>query len=192
MTYIATSQASKETYRVTTGDNGASQSIQLEEATFPIDWRQVATLANESQSSGGSGGHFSLILAGRSYDIFARRITRADQRDSETYEIHIAGQRFEIKVEDERTRLLSSLVKGSAVSGMASVAAPMPGLVVGVPIEPGATVQEGETVVILEAMKMENDLNAPISGTIQEVRVKKGQAVDQGEVLIIIAGEQES
>ncbi|EFH90373.1 biotin/lipoyl-containing protein [Ktedonobacter racemifer] len=192
MTYIATSQASKETYRVTTGDNGASQSIQLEETTFPIDWRQVATLASESQSSGRSGGHFSLIIAGRSYDIFARRITRADQRDSETYEIHIAGQRFEIKVEDEHTRLLSSLVKGSTASGMASVAAPMPGLVVRVPIEPGATVQEGETVVILEAMKMENDLNAPISGTIQEVRVKKGQAVDQGEVLIIIAGEQES
>lgn len=192
MTYIATNQASKETYRVTTGDNGASQSIQLEDVTFPIDWRQVATLASESQSAGGSGGHFSLIIAGHSYDIFARRITRADQRDSETYEIHIAGQRFEIKVEDERTRLLSSLVKGSAASGTASVTAPMPGLVVGVPIEPGATVQEGETVVILEAMKMENDLNAPISGTIQEVRVKKGQAVDQGEILIVIAGKQES
>ncbi|GHO44757.1 biotin/lipoyl-containing protein [Ktedonospora formicarum] len=191
MTYIATIQAQKQTFRVEAGEGEECQSVQLDEQTFPIDWRRIASLTGDASVQSGAGGHFSLLIDGHSYDIYARRITKVDQKDSETYEIFIKGQRFEVKVEDERTRLLSGLVKGAANSGIASVNAPMPGLVVSVSVEQGASVQAGETVVILEAMKMENDLTAPITGTIQEIRVQKGQAVDQNEVLVVIAGEQE-
>lgn len=189
MTYIATIQTSKQAFRVATDDNKGHHTIQLEDKILPIDWQHIASLASDSHIQSSEGGHFSLLIAEHSYDIFARRITKKGQKDSQTYEIFIEGQRFEVTVEDERTLLLSSLVKGSASSGTASINAPMPGLVVGVPVEQGTLIQEGATVVILEAMKMENDLTAPISGIIQEIHVKKGQAVDQGEILVVIASE---
>jgi glutaconyl-CoA decarboxylase len=65
----------------------------------------------------------------------------------------------------------------------------MPGLVISVPVETGAAVTRGQTVIVLEAMKMENDLAAPRSGIIKEIKVNQGQTVNQGDILVIIAGE---
>jgi biotin carboxyl carrier protein len=188
MSFMATVQ--KQTYRVETEENGQQQHITLDGTAYAIDWRQIAPLAGDAQGRVGQGGRYSLLLAGKSYDILVRRITRSDQKDSQTYEIFIAGQRFEVKVEDERERLLAGLVQTSAHSGEMTVQAPMPGLVVGVPVEQGATVQAGQTVAVLEAMKMENDLSAPLDGVVKEIRVKQGQTVDQGEVLVVIVGEE--
>ncbi len=189
MAYIAT--VNEHSYHIDVSGNGLPSSITLEGLEHTIDWRQIAQLAADARRNASVGGHYSLIIAGASYDVFARCITRPDQKDSETFEIQIAGQRFEVRVEDERTRLLTGLARGAAGAGEATVQAPMPGLVVGVPVEQGARVEQGQTVVVLEAMKMENDLSSPIAGTIKEVRVSKGQTVDQNETLIVIAaGEQ--
>jgi biotin carboxyl carrier protein len=187
MAYIAT--VNGHGYHINVDGNGQPSSITLEGQAHAIDWRQIAQLAVDARKNASAGGHYSLIIAGASYDVFARCITRPDQKDSQTFEIQFAGQRFEIRVEDERTRLLTGRVRGTAGAGEATVQAPMPGLVVGVPIEQGAKVEQGQTVVVLEAMKMENDLSSPISGTVKEVRVSKGQTVDQNEVLIVIGGE---
>lgn len=188
MAYITT--INKQTYRVETGESGQQAQITLEGIARALDWRQIASLAADAKGNVSPGGRYSLIIAGKSYDVFAHRITRAGQKDSETYEIFIAGQRFEVKVEDERAKLLAGLIRSGAASGVATVSAPMPGLVVGVPVEQGAEVTEGQTVVVLEAMKMENDLSAPITGQIKEIRVSKGQTVDQGEILIVIASPE--
>lgn len=187
MPYIAT--VNNQSYHVDTGENGQKYTITLEGDAHAIDWRQIAPLAADAKGAGGVGGRYSLIIAGTSYEIFARRITRPGQKDSQTYEIQFAGQRFEVTVEDERTRLLAGLTRSGAGSGEAMVSAPMPGLVVGVPLEVGASVTQGQTVVVLEAMKMENDLASPIAGTLKEVRVSKGQTVDQGEVLAVVVAE---
>jgi biotin carboxyl carrier protein len=154
-----------------------------------IDRQQIAPLGADAKGHVNAGGRYSLIIEGHSYEIFARRITKADAQDSETYEIQVEGQRFEVKVEDERARMLAGLVKSGAALGEANVQAPMPGLVIGLPLEEGARVTQGQTVVVLEAMKMENDLSSPISGIIKEIRVSKGQTVDQGQVLVVVAGE---
>jgi biotin carboxyl carrier protein len=188
MSLMATVQ--QQTYRVDTEENGQQQNITLDGTAYAIDWRHIAPLAADAQGRVGQGGRYSLLLAGKSYDILARRITRPDQKDSQTYEIFVAGQRFEVKVEDERERLLAGLAHAGAHSGEMMVQAPMPGLVVGVPVEQGASVQAGETVVVLEAMKMENDLSAPLAGIVKEIRVNKGQTVDQGEVLVVIVVEE--
>lgn len=68
----------------------------------------------------------------------------------------------------------------------AAVTAPLPGLIVGVRVQPGQRVEAGQTLVVLEAMKMENDIVAPSSGTVKEVRVEKGQTVALGDVLVVL------
>ena len=163
--------------------------LSLDEGQYAIDWRQLASLVADAKGNLAEGGRYSLLIGDQSYDVFARRITKADEKQSQSYELLFAGQRFEVKVEDERTRLLAGQAATSATTGEATVNAPMPGLVVGVPLEPGATVAAGQTVVVLEAMKMENDLASPIAGVLKEVRVTKGQTVDQGEVMVVISSE---
>ena len=91
-------------------------------------------------------------------------------------------------VEDERERTLLGSLKGAREVGEIKVRAPMPGLVLAIPKAAGETVERGETVAVLEAMKMENDLATPHEGTIKEVLVSKGQTVNQNDVLLIITG----
>ena len=187
MAYIST--VNNQAHTIDTGQNSDQREIIVDGTIQSIDWRHIAPLAAETKEQVSTGGRYSLIIEGNSYEVFARRITKADEKDSETYEIYVAGQRFEVKVEDERTKVLAGLVKSAAATGEAKVQAPMPGLVIGVPLEEGATVKQGQTVVVLEAMKMENDLASPIAGIIKEIRVSKGQTVDQGQVLVVVAGD---
>lgn len=188
MSYIAT--INQQTYTIDTGENGSRRSVTLEGQPYTLDWRRVISLITDSKANSNVGGRYSLIINGQSYEIFARRITRPDEKTGQTYEIQIAGQRFEVKVEDERTRKLVDLSRGGAHSGKATIQAPMPGLVLRLPFAPGAQVDAGQTVAVLEAMKMENDLPSPIAGTIKEIPVQPGQTVEQGQALVIVEGEQ--
>ncbi|MBM7865217.1 biotin/lipoyl-containing protein [Heliomicrobium gestii] len=76
--------------------------------------------------------------------------------------------------------------KAAAPAAGGGITAPMPGTILDVRKNVGDAVNAGETVLILEAMKMENEIQADHAGTIQEIRVKKGQAVNAGEVLVVI------
>ena len=95
------------------------------------------------------------------------------------------GDRWEIEVIDERTRHIRSLTgSGDRTRGPAILKAPMPGLVVRVQVEPGQSVAAGAGVVVLEAMKMENELRAPAAATVRAVRVREGEAVEKGQPLV--------
>jgi pyruvate carboxylase subunit B len=99
------------------------------------------------------------------------------------------GELVEVQVEDERTRRLrSALGTGAERWRGGVVSAPMPGLVTRVLIEPGQVVTAGQGLVVLEAMKMENQLKAPADGVVEEVRVAAGQAVEKGTPLVVIGG----
>jgi len=183
MTYIATVNAQQ--YTVTLGSpdtHGHTTSVQLGETSIPLDWQKITTFSTDTR-----GGQYSLILAGKSYQVFARPLPPVQGKEGQGYEIFLAGRRFEVFVEDERTSLLAGLVRTRTTHSSANIQAPMPGLVVNILVQPGDTVTQNQTVVVLEAMKMENDLPAPTTGTVKEVRVSKGQTVDQGEVLVTIA-----
>ncbi len=95
------------------------------------------------------------------------------------------GEHFEAEVVDERTRHIRSLTgTGQQGSGPTTLKAPMPGLVVRVAVEEGAKVEAGTPLVVLEAMKMENELRATAPGVVKGVKVKAGQAVEKGQVLV--------
>ncbi len=186
MTYI--SSVGDKAYTVDTGEDSPQREIIIDGVRHNIDWRQVAQLVADAKGQNSVGGRFSLLIEGKSYEVFARRINKPEEKGYR-YEILVAGQRFEVSVEDEREKALTGSMQAANESGEATVRAPMPGLVLGIPVEPGAKVERGQTVVVLEAMKMENDLASPIGGRVKEIRVSKGQAVNQGDILVVVAGE---
>jgi biotin carboxyl carrier protein len=97
----------------------------------------------------------------------------------------VAGDRWEAEVVDERTRHIRSLTAtANAARGPATLRAPMPGLVVRVLVEQGQEVAPGAGIVVLEAMKMENELKAPAAGVVGAVRVAAGAPVEKGQVLV--------
>ena len=182
----------RQTYSIDINEEEPTVKVTLGGQGHAIDWKQVAPLARDEKKHGDVGGRYSLILGGRSYDVFARRITRPEEKNGQRYEIYIDGQRFEVAAEDERARALAGLIKGSVHSGEATIYAPMPGLVVGILQEAGAEVKAGQPIIVLEAMKMENDLPSPINGKIKKISVNKGQTVDLGAALVVIDGSTEA
>ena len=100
--------------------------------------------------------------------------------------IHKWGERHEAEVLDERTRHLRSLVgPGMAHPGPQLLKAPMPGLVVRLLVRPEQTVRTGEGLVVLEAMKMENELKAAGPGVVDRIEVAVGQVVEKGTPLVV-------
>jgi biotin carboxyl carrier protein len=186
MAYI--SSVGDKAYTIDMGENSPQREIRIDGIRFDIDWRQIAPLAADAQILSNVGGRYSLLIAGKSYEILARGINKPDVTGYR-YEVLVVGQRFEIVVEDEREKALTGSIHSAHESGEAMVRAPMPGLVSGLPMDPGANVEKGQTVVILEAMKMENDLASPITGKVKEIRVSKGQTVNQGDVLVVVSAE---
>jgi biotin carboxyl carrier protein len=129
------------------------------------------------------GGHslYSLIIDGRSYDIFI------DERD-EDFLVVMWGGLFEVKVQDERTRRLAGLRRGPvAPVGEVLVKAPMPGVVVEVPLGVGQPVETGDIVVVVESMKMQNEFRSPRAGVVHKVRVKVGDKVEQNQIMVTIS-----
>jgi pyruvate carboxylase subunit B len=99
------------------------------------------------------------------------------------------GDRWEVEVVDERTRHIRSLTgPGQVRSGGGAIKAPMPGLVVRILVEPGQAVEAGQGVVVLEAMKMENELKAAAAGVVRAVRAEVGRPVEKGQVLVELEG----
>lgn len=101
------------------------------------------------------------------------------------YTLWIDGYRFETEALDERTRSIRDLTAARAgPTGPAPILAPMPGLILRVSVKAGDRVEAGQGLVVMEAMKMENELRATAAGTVQRILVAPGTAVEKGAVLV--------
>lgn len=99
--------------------------------------------------------------------------------------VEVEGQRFEVTIQEELDLLLEKMGFGKAsTKKVKEVKAPMPGLVLNIQAEVGQELKEGDKLLVLEAMKMENSILMPGEGKIKAVKVKPGQAVDKGQILI--------
>jgi biotin carboxyl carrier protein len=108
-----------------------------------------------------------------------------DEHENGEYEILMQGRMYEAQVLDERAMLMLNR-RGGMKLDSGDMNSPMPGLIVQVNVIVGQVVTEGETLVILESMKMQNELKSPRSGMIQQVLVEKGQTVDKGALLLVV------
>ncbi len=121
-----------------------------------------------------------LTIGDQVYRIIARR---GDARGA--YTVVLEGRRFAVEALDERTRTIRDLSAASAgAAGPSPLVAPMPGLIVRVNVAAGDAVAAGQGLVVMEAMKMENELRAQSAGTVRAVRVTPGTAVEKGAVLV--------
>lgn len=103
------------------------------------------------------------------------------------YTLWVDGWRFDGDALDERTRAIREITAAASKStGPAPVVAPMPGLIVRVNVAVGDQVQMGQGLVVMEAMKMENELRAARDGRVRELSVSEGQSVDAGAVLLVV------
>jgi biotin carboxyl carrier protein len=105
------------------------------------------------------------------------------------YAIWSDDHRFEVEALDERRRAIQDMTGAAAANtGPAPLVAPMPGLVVRVNVKPGEQVEAGQPLVVMEAMKMENELRSLSAGTVKAVRFQPGAAVEKGAVLVELVG----
>jgi len=101
------------------------------------------------------------------------------------YTIWVDGYRFDVEALDERTRAIREMsAAAEGPSGPAPVKAPMPGLIVRVNVSVGDEVQAGQGVVVMEAMKMENELRTTGAGRVKAVHATPGLAVEKGALLV--------
>lgn len=127
-------------------------------------------------------GRFSLIKDNMPYIVNI-------SNNNEGYQVRVVGDLFHVTVEDERSRKVKELVKASSSSqGKKTIKAPIPGLVVKIQSKVGDIVKEGDGLLILEAMKMENIIKAPYKCEVVEIAVKETDAVTQNQTLIKIKG----
>lgn len=109
-----------------------------------------------------------------------------EEREGQT-EVLMRGRMYTGRVLDERALLMATRRGGLMMeSGEISIKAPMPGLIVAIPVEEGQEIKAGQTVVVLESMKMQNELKTPRDGVVQRISVEAGQSVEQNKVLVTI------
>jgi len=105
--------------------------------------------------------------------------------EEKTMVVNVNGNDYEISVKDKNDLLLQQLginVKSSSV--IQSIKAPMPGLIINVSVNEGTEVKKGDTLLILEAMKMENVIKSPRDGKVKKVNVQLKQAVEKNQVML--------
>lgn len=123
---------------------------------------------------------YSLIVNGHSYEAFV-------SPNQNEWQVMLHGNLYDVRVEDERERRLRAAVVGPGTEHTEfHLKAPMPGLVVAIPVREGQAVKKGDVLVILESMKMQNELKSPKAGTVGTIRVQVGTGVEQKQVLLSV------
>ena len=121
-----------------------------------------------------SPGSFSLLIEHAAAEV---SVTSR----GEEFQVVVGGRTHRLRLLDERA--MRRRERSAGADGGREVRAAMPGKVVAVLVEKGAAVERSQGILVLEAMKMENEIKAPRSGTVTEIRVQPGQAVEAGELL---------
>ncbi|MBM4438912.1 MAG: acetyl-CoA carboxylase biotin carboxyl carrier protein subunit [Candidatus Rokubacteria bacterium] len=100
--------------------------------------------------------------------------------------VDVGGETYAVQVEEQTRYIIRTRGGAAGGAGGQTVKAPLPGKITHVAVRAGERVTPGQSLVVIEAMKMENELKASAAGTVADVRVSAGQAVNAGDVLVVI------
>jgi biotin carboxyl carrier protein len=160
---------------VVTARDGSQKTLKVDgkDRVWRIGAREMTVDPDSSMD-----GALSLLIDGRSYEV------RRTQIAGETV-IEIDGDRFTVDVRDPRS-LKGRRGAGASGEGPKKITAPMPGKVVRIIAQAGSEVEAGDGVIVIEAMKMQNELKSPKAGKVTKIAVAEGATVNPGETLAIV------
>lgn len=154
-------------YPVTYGMEGEKIRITIEDRTYLVDAVCPAD------------GFFSLLINGRCHDA-------AIEGGDNSYTVLVQGRADQVDFHDPRKRRPTDDLKRSIKEGRQSIHAPMAGQLIRLLVQPGDLVEDGQGLVVLEAMKMENELKSQGVGKVKKIFVTTGDVVKPGQELLII------
>lgn len=125
---------------------------------------------------------YLLISEGRVYECRVER----NRAQADSLQAHVGNQSYSLRLFDPK-RLRGGQAAGAhGHEGSAQILAPMPGKIVRVLVERGAEVKAGDSIIVVEAMKMQNEMKAPRDGIVTEIHAASGETVNAGDVLAVI------
>jgi biotin carboxyl carrier protein len=164
MTFIA--RLGDHTYSVEIEEIGKGlYKIAVDENEFLVDGKKTGRTS------------YSLIVDNRSFEIEI-------DHSADEYRVLVDGRNYRVHLIDERRARVDD--EGIQLQGRQKISVPMPGRVTAVLVSEGDLVEKGQGLLIVEAMKMENEVRTPIAGKVEAIKVKPGDAVEGGAVLMII------
>jgi biotin carboxyl carrier protein len=165
------------TYKVTIGAEaiqGPPSKLALENDAFVYTRADGAAIAKTFSAERAGDGRYSVLIEGRSYQVVL----------AASGEVVVNGLTLRVSVQDPRK--LTGRGAAERGHGRQTIASPMPGRVIRVLVESGQEVEAGQGLIVVEAMKMQNEMKSPRSGTILEIRTAAGAAVGAGEALLVL------
>ena len=158
--------------------DGKLRSVEMihtgERARWTIDGRALDADAVEVSS-----GIYSIVIGGKSFEA------RVESKSDSDLHVTIAGHEFNVAIRNPR-KWNRNREAGAEAEGRQQVTAPMPGKIVLVLVKTGDAVDAGQGIVVVEAMKMQNEIRSPKSGTVERLLVVAGQTVNAGDVVAIV------
>jgi len=143
--------------------------IKVDDKKYDLDIVEVET------------GVYSILYNGHSYNV-----ELIQGESSKKFIVNTFSRSFNVEVVDSESKYISNRKKGMEVEGSNQVASPMPGKIVKIPVTAGETVTAGQTLIIVEAMKMQSEFKATGDKKVQAVHVNEGDTVDSHQVMITL------
>ena len=163
-----------EQKNVVVNENNGHYEIELDGKAYHVDCRYF-----------GDRDFLSLLINNKSYLIESAPVKAEDGR----YYARVMGRHYDVEVLDELLVAVRDAESVAESAGAYTVISPMPGLIREVKVKVGDRVEAGDPVVIMEAMKMQNELATEVGGVVKEIRVEPGQTVDSQSPLVLIERE---
>jgi len=161
----------QETYKIEIDFKDGKYQVKLGDRQYQVDSQPI------------SKSCLSLLVDGKTYTVFIAE-------DEEKKYISLQGEQFcveEAKAETEAR----SLAESATLKGVPTISSPMPGKIVKILVRKGDKVEKGQGLVIVEAMKMENEIRSPSAGVVKKINFKEGDLVDAAETIIELEFEEE-
>jgi biotin carboxyl carrier protein len=165
-----TAEISSEKLELEVKQNGASVRAEVDGRSYEVEAR-----------SSSQPGVYLLLLNGHVYEC---RVEHAGQKHEEV-EVTIGSRAYAVTLTDPK-RSRGGQTAGALLDGTAQIVAPMPGKVVRVLVEEGAEVEAGAGLIVVEAMKMQNEMKSPKKGKVTSINVAVGATINAGDVLAIV------